>query len=368
MQIDQDIKLDFKDVLIKPKRSTLKSRSDVSIERTYIFKNSGNSWTGVPIIAANMDTIGTFEMALSFAPHQMLVALHKHYNLGELSNFFEHSVRKSEFQPDTFNSIGIAEDDLIKYDNLCDLLEKNNITSSKKVCIDVANGYSEPFLDFVKRFRDDHPYTTIMAGNVVTAEMTEALILAGADIVKVGIGPGSVCTTRVKTGVGYPQLSAVIECADAAHGLGGHICSDGGCNVPGDVAKAFGGGADFVMIGGMFAGHDECGGEIIPTSDLSVYNLTTKSSEPGQKRMKFYGMSSKEAMDKYSGGVAGYRASEGKSVSIPYRGPVENTVLDILGGLRSALTYTGSLKLKELPKRTTFIRVTQQENTVYGKE
>ncbi len=369
MQIDQDIKLDFKDVLIKPKRSTLRSRSDVSIERTYTFKHSGDKWTGVPIIAANMDTVGTFEMALALAPHQLSVAFHKHYNLGELSNFFEHSVRKSEFKPRIFNSIGITEDDLIKYDSLCDILDKKRIVSSKKVCIDVANGYSEPFLDFVKRFRDDHPYTTIMAGNVVTAEMTEALILAGADIVKVGIGPGSACTTRVKTGVGYPQLSAVIECADAAHGLGGHICSDGGCNVPGDVAKAFGGGADFVMLGGMLAGHDESGGELV-----KKHYVTHQTSADGGKMLEtkefktFYGMSSTEAMEKYSGGVAGYRASEGKSVLIPYRGPVENTVLDILGGLRSALTYTGSLKLKELPKRTTFIRVTQQENTVYGKE
>lgn len=363
MQIDQDVKLDFTDVLIKPKRSTLKSRLEVSIERTFTFKNSGNKWTGVPIIAANMDTVGTFDMALALAQHQLVVALHKHYDLDELSNFFEHRVGKAEHKPDVFYSIGIIEDDLKKYYQLCKLMVSKKIEFTNQVCIDVANGYSEPFLDFVKRFRDDNPDITLMAGNVVTAEMTEALVLAGADIVKVGIGPGSVCTTRVKTGVGFPQLSAVIECADAAHGLGGHICSDGGCSVPGDIAKAFGGGADFVMLGGMLAGHDESGGEIIYETEE-----TPKGPLAIPKYMKFYGMSSKEAMDKYSGGVAEYRASEGKSIKVPYRGPVKNTVLDILGGLRSCCSYTGSLKLKELPKRTTFIRVTQQENLTFGRE
>ena len=191
-----------------------------------------------------------------------------------------------------------------------------------------------------------------MAGNVVTGEMVEELILVGADIIKVGIGPGSVCTTRVKTGVGYPQLSAIIECADAAHGLGGQIISDGGCEIPGDVAKAFGGGADFVMMGGMFAGHEESGGELIEVD--------------GKQFRKFYGMSSKTAMDKHAGGVANYRASEGKTVTIPYRGEVEETVKDILGGIRSTCTYVGASRLKELTKRTTFIRVAEQENEIFS--
>jgi GMP reductase len=283
------------------------------------------------------------------------------------------------------------------------------------VCVDVANGYSEPFLDFIKQLRADNPTITIMAGNVVTGEMTEALILAGADIVKVGIGPGSVCTTRLIAGVGYPQLSAIIECADAAHGLGGLICGDGGCTTPGDVAKAFGAGADFVMLGGMLAGHDECGGEVDGASVRFVGNYTAKPSDqsgwthivtnphtgkevavpkellerlqkvsemtdplfhqfenlfkvvlPDNPKMKFYGMSSKAAMDKHSGGVAEYRASEGKEVWIPYRGAVEGTVQQILGGVRSACTYTGAKTLKELSKRTTFVRVTQTHNTTFG--
>ena len=213
-----------------------------------------------------------------------------------------------------------------------------------KVCIDVANGYSTRFLDFVKRFRDSYPAVSIMAGNVVTGDVTEQLILSGVDIVKVGIGPGSVCTTRKMTGIGYPQLSAVIECADAAHGLDGLICSDGGCVDPGDVAKAFAGGADFVMLGGMLAGHDECGGKII------------------NNKMEFYGMSSKAAQDKHAGGVASYRASEGKKVLIPYKGPVAGTMQEILGGLRSTCTYVGAKSLKQLSKRTTFVMVSNQRN------
>jgi GMP reductase len=212
-----------------------------------------------------------------------------------------------------------------------------------KVCIDVANGYTQSFVDFIKEFRQWYPDVVLMAGNVVTPEMTEELILAGVDIVKVGIGPGSVCTTRKKTGVGYPQLSAVIECADAAHGLQGHIIADGGCSVPGDVVKAFAAGADFVMLGGMLAGHKEGG-----------------ASPFGEN--KFYGMSSDTAMDLHNGGVANYRASEGKTVEIPYRGEVKHTMQDILGGLRSACTYVGASELKELSKRATFVRVTQQLN------
>jgi GMP reductase len=222
------------------------------------------------------------------------------------------------------------------------------------VCIDVANGYTESFVEFVAKFREDYPRITVMAGNVVTGEMTEELILSGADIVKVGIGPGSVCTTRSMTGVGYPQLSAVIECADAAHGLGGRICADGGCTSPGDVAKAFGGGADFVMLGGMLAGHDECAGDIVEVS--------------GKKYKSFYGMSSRTAMEKYSGGVATYRASEGKEVLVPYRGPVATSLQDILGGLRSACTYVGARMLRELTKRTTFVRAGMQTNEVFSGE
>jgi GMP reductase len=221
------------------------------------------------------------------------------------------------------------------------------------VCIDVANGYHENFVTFVTRIRTRFPQLVIMAGNVVTGEMTEELILSGADIVKVGIGPGSVCTTRKMTGVGYPQLSAVIECADAAHGLSGLICADGGCTTPGEVAKAFGGGADFVMMGGMFAGHDESGGDLVERG--------------GEQFKRFYGMSSRAAMERYAGGVARYRAAEGKEVLVPYRGPVEHTVQEILGGVRSACTYVGARRLKEFSKRTTFVRVAQQANELFGK-
>ena len=345
MRIENEIKLGFKDVMIRPKRSTLKSRSQVSLDRNFTFVNSGKKWSGVPIIAANMDTVGTFEMAEALAKDKIITAVHKHYTLEEWSGFLE---KQPDFIYDYIAlSTGIGSTDEEKIQKIVDKHPRINF-----LCIDVANGYSENFVDFVKKIRKNFPDKTIIAGNVVTGEMVEELILAGADIIKVGIGPGSVCTTRLKTGVGYPQLSAIIECADAAHGLGGHIISDGGCKIPGDVAKAFGGGADFVMLGGMFAGHDESGGEIV--------------EENGKKFRLFYGMSSQTAMDKHSGGVAEYRASEGKTVKVAYKGAVATTVKDILGGVRSTCTYVGASQLRELSKRTTFIRVLEQENQVFG--
>lgn len=345
MRIENEIKLGFKDVMIRPKRSTLKSRSQVSLERNFTFVNSKKKWSGVPVIAANMDTVGTFEMAEALAKDKILTAIHKHYALEEWTSFLTD-------QPNSIYeyialSTGIGKTDEEKIQTIVAAHPKINF-----LCIDVANGYSEHFVDFVKKIRKIYPDKTIIAGNVVTGEMVEELILAGADIIKVGIGPGSVCTTRLKTGVGYPQLSAIIECADAAHGLGGHIISDGGCKIPGDVAKAFGGGADFVMLGGMFAGHDESGGEMV--------------EENGKKFRLFYGMSSQTAMDKHSGGVAEYRASEGKTVKVKYKGSVSETVKDILGGVRSTCTYVGASQLRELSKRTTFIRVQEQENQVFG--
>lgn len=345
MRVESDLKLGFSNVLIRPKRSTLKSRAQVELKRDFVFLHSRHAWNGVPVIAANMDTIGTFEVASVLAGHDMLCAIHKHYSLQAWGDFIAG-------QPDSIFqrimvSTGVSDED---FDRLRAILQQH--PELMFICIDVANGYAESFVEFVARVRDAYPQKTIVAGNVVTGEMVEELLLGGADVVKVGIGPGSVCTTRVKTGVGYPQLSAVIECADAAHGLGGRIVSDGGCTCAGDVAKAFGGGADFVMLGGMFAGHDESGGELVERN--------------GQTFKLYYGMSSSTAMEMHAGGVANYRASEGKTVEVPYRGPLKETVKDILGGLRSACTYVGAAALKELTKRTTFIRVMEQENRIFS--
>lgn len=346
MHIEQDVKLDFKDVLIRPKRSTLTSRSEVDISRDFTFLHSRRTYQGIPIIAANMDTTGTVEMAHALARHGLATALHKHHDEETLVSF----LTGQEAGATIFYSFGITPEDYAKFVRVrAQVGEALNL-----VCVDVANGYTKSFVDFLGKLRANHPDLTIMAGNVVTGEMTEELILDGVDIVKVGIGPGSVCTTRSMTGVGYPQLSAIIECADAAHGLGGLICADGGCTSPGDIAKAFGGGADFVMLGGMLAGHDECGGELVDAAD-------------GHRYMRFYGMSSRIAMERYAGGVAEYRASEGKEVLVDYRGGIEGTLQNILGGVRSACTYVGARRLREFSKRTTFIRVTQQLNEVFGK-
>jgi GMP reductase len=327
MRIENELKLDYKDVLLRPKRSTIGSRSLVNLRRKFTFKHSENTFDGIPIMASNMDGVGTIKMSKVLTKLNLFTVLVKSSNNVVLD------------AASVSISTGITDHDKLRVGTL---LEENPFI--RYVCVDVANGYSERFLEFISEMRVNHPRVTIIAGNVVTPDVTEELILRGADIVKVGIGPGSVCTTRIKTGVGYPQLSAVIECADAAHGLDAHIIADGGCTSPGDVVKAFAAGADFVMLGGMLAGCDEGGGTI------------------EDDKVKFYGMSSKEAQ---GNDFKDYRSSEGRVVEVPYRGPVEPVVGDILGGLRSACTYVGARSIKQLSKCATFIRVSNQFNDVY---
>ena len=385
MRIEEDIKLDYKDVLIRPKRSTLGSRKEVDLERGFTFRNykpyvatdvlpdgypvvqkQERHYRGTPIMASNMDGVGTFDMADKLAEGKMFTCLVKTYSVNELVNYFDNEMpERTDY---VAMSIGITDKDHQKFR---DVYEQTG-DQLKYVCIDVANGYSERFATFVRGMRNNYPNIVIIAGNVVTGEMTEELILAGADIVKVGIGPGSVCTTRIQTGVGYPQLSAVIECADAAHGLGGHVIADGGCTCPGDVAKAFAGGADFVMLGGMLAGHDQGGGEVITkyyTTGEQWFKPNDETYHPlieNKKFVQFYGMSSNAANEKHFGGLKDYRSSEGREVLVPYRGDVAATVQDLLGGLRSTCTYAGALRLKHLMRCTTFVRCTQQFNSVYA--
>ena len=385
MRIEEDIKLDYKDVLIRPKRSTLSSRKEVDLERKFTFRNyvpdfpeniEEYHYRGVPIMAANMDGVGTFAMADKLAEGNIFTCLVKTYTADELIEYFDGEWERTN---NVAMSIGTSDYDYYKLvkvkETVGDYLQY--------VCMDIANGYSDHFAQHVRKVRKEFPNIVIIAGNVVTREMTEELILAGADIIKVGIGPGSVCTTRIQTGVGYPQLSAVIECADAAHGLGGHIIADGGCTCPGDVAKAFAAGADFVMLGGMLAGHDEGGGEVITkryqTNEVlsSGFMLGDKEVNPDsgaklkieeKKFVQFYGMSSDAANTKHFGGLKDYRSSEGREVLVPYRGEVARTVQDLLGGIRSTCTYAGAKTLKQLSKCTTFVRCTQQFNAIYANK
>jgi len=369
MRIDQDIKLDYSDVLIRPKRSTLSSRKQVRLERKFKFRNSRHEYEGIPIMAANMDGVGTFELADELAQQNIFTCLVKTYSVEELVDFFNNDYPDNRRTQNIAMSIGTGTIDFDKLEAVY-----NKVSNKLKyVCMDIANGYSDHFAQHVKKVRNAFPNLVIIAGNVFTGEMTEELILSGADIVKVGIGPGSVCTTRIQTGVGYPQLSAVIECADAAHGLGGHIIADGGCSCPGDVAKAFAAGADFVMLGGMLAGHDEGGGEVITryyeTSELEYEvgeHLNNRKHKVEEKKfVQFYGMSSDAANTKHFGGLKDYRSSEGREVLVPYRGAVANTLQNILGGIRSTCTYAGAMKLKQLSKCTTFVRVNNQFNKTY---
>ena len=344
MRIEEEIKLDYSDVLFRPKRSTLSSRKDVNLERTYKFKYSNNEWSGIPIMGANMDGVGELGVAEKMSEFNMITCLTKQHDIKKLKQY----KKIKSIYKNVALSVGIKKED---FNNLDKLLKEFNFI--KFICIDVANGYSERFSKFIKSVRDKYPTKTIIAGNVVTADMTQELILNGADIVKVGIGPGSVCTTRIQTGVGYPQLSAVMECADAAHGLGAHIIADGGCTCPGDVAKGFGGGADFVMLGGMLAGHDEGKGKVVKNN--------------GSKFIEFYGSSSLEANKKHYGGLSDYRSSEGRIVRVKYRGKIKDTISNILGGIRSSCTYVGAPSLKQLSKCTTFVRVSNQFNDTFLK-
>jgi len=363
MRIEPDTKLDYKDVLIRPKRSILKSRKHVDLRRVFTFRNSENSWVGIPIIAANMDGVGTFEMAAEMSKQELFTCITKQHNDKDWAANIDNV--SSDL---TAISIGTNLD---VYEKTKEIIKNYNL---KWICIDIANGYSQHFVEFVSKVRSDFPYQNIIAGNVVTADMTQELILAGADVVKVGIGPGSVCTTRIQTGIGYPQLSAVIECADAAHGLGGHIIADGGCTCPGDIAKAFAAGADFVMLGGILAGHDEGGGDIVTkrfkTHEYAVYddNQTGGPIYEDKKFVQFYGMSSDTAMNKHAGGVAKYRSSEGRTVEVEYKGSIKDTISNILGGLRSTCTYVGSPTLKQLSRCTTFVRCTQQFNQIFSRK
>ncbi len=413
-RIIEDIKLDFRDVLLTPKRSELASRSEVNLMRKYKFKHSSHTVEIIGILAANMDHTGTFEMAKALGKDGLGIALHKFYTVKELFDYFKVDPLPNNC---TFYSMGITDDD---YKKFWELVEMMNGKTPKMVCIDVANGYSRKFVAFVEKMRETFPNLVIMAGNVVTPDMTYDLLERGADIVKIGIGSGSVCTTRKITGVGYPQLSAIMECADAAHGANGLICGDGGITEPGDIAKAFAGGADFVMAGGLFAGHQECSGEIkgkkkdrdqfeikvadrydpILNEQFCYEEIRHKESGKLQCRksrrnplagggnvlelietdptpieffedpvtMKFYGMSSQEAMDKHYGGKADYRASEGKAVEVPYKGSVTNTIEEILGGLRSACTYVGASTLKQLSKCATYVRVNRILNDKFGEQ
>jgi len=418
MIIEQDTKLDFKDVLIRPKRSTLGSRKNVILNRKFKSLHSDSEINCVPIVSANMSATGTFAMARTLAKHGLLTALHKHYLVDELANFFFTNVN---LWNNVFYTIGMSESDIEKLENVKrKILELSPLNSGidipvfpKMICIDVANGYTKHFHTWVAKVRKLYPKSIIMAGNVATPDMVQQILERGADICKVGIGPGSSCTTRVKTAVGYPQLSCVIECADAAHGYGGMICSDGGCIDPGDICRAFGAGSDFAMLGGMLAGTDECEGEWIYSNTNSISTIDDDDNDadnesrivgdftsiyahgygvyediPGYGRYTdmsyatsqcknnnierkkeifiFHGMSSKEAMNKYNGGVDPHRTSEGKCVQIPYKGNAEAVITDILGGLRSCCTYVGASRLKDLSKCCTFIRVNRTHNTVFG--
>ena len=346
MRIKEDIKLNFDDVLMEPKRSTLSSRRDVDMTRKFTFINSGKVMNFTPIFASNMDGVGTFSMAKVLQEHKMMTVITKSTSVDQWRQAVGSGLRLQSVSV----SVGtnkMWDPDAMDYKNMQDVL--SSFPDVKMITVDVANAYHQNFVDFIKKVREEYPEKVIVAGNVVTPEMVEELIINGADMVKIGIGPGSVCTTRTMTGVGVPQFSAILECADAANGVDGHIMADGGCVYPGDIAKALGGGAHAVMIGGMLAGHEE----------------SEMQSVDGKR--EFYGMSSDRAREIHGKRKDGYRGNEGRHVALPDRGPVNDTVEDILGGIRSAATYIGARRLKDMPKCATFVRVENNINKIYER-
>ena len=346
MRIKEDIKLNFDDVLMEPKRSTLSSRRDVDMTRKFTFRNSGKVMNFTPIFASNMDGVGTFSMAKVLQEHKMMTVITKSTTVEQWREAVGTGLRLQSVSVCTGTN-KMWDPEAEDYKNMQDVLK--SFPDVKMITVDVANAYHQNFVDFIKQVREDYPDKVIVAGNVVTPEMVEELIINGADMVKIGIGPGSVCTTRTMTGIGVPQFSAILECADAANGVDGHIMADGGCVFPGDIAKAFGGGAHMVMIGGMLAGHDESEQEVV------------------DGKIEFYGMSSDRAREKHGKRKDGYRGNEGRLISLPYRGPVKGTVEDILGGVRSACTYIGARRLKDMPKCASFVTTNNVQNQVYER-
>lgn len=346
IKMKSDYKLDFDDVMLVPKPSSLNSRKDVLLSRTFKFKN-GKSISCVPIVAANMDTVGTFSMCNVLSKFNLLTALHKHYSIERLQSFI--NTESSHF----FYTVGIDDREFGKFYELykCHKQHKN---IPILLNIDIANGYISKMTDTVKKYRDMYPEIVICAGNVVTPEGINNLAKAGADIIKLGIGSGAMCLTRAKAGVGYPQFSCIVDCNEAADENDVYIMSDGGCKNPGDICKAFAAGSDFVMLGSMLAGHDES--EV----DFLI-------DENGSETCLVYGMSSDSAMQKYNGGDRNYRSSEGRSVILKRRGPIDNTIRDILGGLRSCATYINALSISEFPAQAEFVKVYRQLNTSLGK-
>ena len=378
MQILEKTELDFSDVLIKPRRSTLSSRADVDINRKYKFKWTSSVAYGTGIMQSNMGTIGTFDVSRKMLKGGLFACLHKHHDIQDLIDFYK------SLDPDTewnrcFISIGLKDNGLEKVRKLKEMVFVNE-EYDPSICIDVPNGYIPQVKELVIKVRKEFPHSIIMVGNVVTGDIVEDLILSGADIVKVGIGNGSNCLTRRQTGVGRPQFSTIVECADAAHQVGGMVCADGGITCPGDIGKAFGAGADFIMIGGLYAGTDEADGEIIEKTYLTTErNLETtcglKSHDKVYETKKFkmfYGMSSTLAQEKFGNGKPKYRASEGRVTLVPYVGSVDDVNEEFHGGLRSTMTYIGAAKLKDIPKCCVFYKVNNQlnrmyENTTIGK-
>ena len=364
-------KLDFDDVLIVPRRSTLTSRN-ILLERTFKFYHSSRVWNGFSLCISNMDTTGVFAIAEQLYPKKIITCLHKYYKTDDLIAYFKNGEMHNNYIrhkiPYVWISIGMDDNDIKK------IQEFYNCTSYyPNICIDVANGHLDSFVNYCAKVRNEFSDSIILGGNICIPEMVQELIIhGGIDIVKVGVGSSQICRTRTVSGVGFPQLSCIIECTNVAHGLKngdkrlGLVCSDGGCKTAGDVCKGFAANSDFVMIGGLVAGCECCEGEWTYEPEVLILNNDCPwmggqvTGKMKKKSLKFYGMSSYEAQEKH-GGIKDYRASEGEVIQVPYKGPISKIIQEIQGGLRTTCTMVGATQLKDLAKCTTFCKVRRQK-------
>jgi len=316
----------FDDILLIPSYNHYESRRLVDLSVT---DKSGKLTLALPVMSSNMDTVTESEMANFMSDKGGIGVLHRFMSIER--NVLEFKNCRAT----TFVSVGCGDKEFERAIALRD-------AGATFFCIDVAHAHAKYVGRTLKRLREQLGDACIMAGNVATYAGADYLASCGADLIKVGIGGGSVCSTRVKTGFGVPMLSSIKECARVDRS----IVADGGIKAPGDIVKAIAFGADFVMVGGMLAGTRPTPGPVL-------------TKEDGRQVKEYRGMASREAQDDFIGGMPEWKTAEGVAVEVPFRDDADAVMADIIGGMRSGLTYGGSDTIRELQRKLDYLVVSQ---------
>lgn len=321
----QQYAITFDDILMVPSYNHYESRRLVDISMT---DKAGKLTLKLPVMSSNMDTVTESAMANFMSSKGGIGVLHRFMSI-------ENNIAEFKKCVDTvFVSVGCTDAELERAKALSDV-------GAHYFCIDVAHAHAKYVGHTLKQLRKMLPNACIMAGNVATYAGADYLASCGADIIKAGIGGGSVCSTRIKTGFGIPMLTCIQDCARCDRS----IVADGGIRAPGDIVKALAFGADFVMIGGMLAGTAVTPGEIITAKD-------------GKKIKQYRGMASREAQTDFMGGMSDWKTAEGVATDVPYRDDQDLILSDIMGGLRSGLTYAGASTIRELQRKLDYRMIT----------